>query len=56
MEYLFNLYPKCSTYKLLMNIEKINKELEEEYKREDLEFYNRIQQFVGERKEINHSF
>lgn len=56
MEYLFNLYPKCSTYKLLMNIEKINKELEEEYKREDLEFYNRIQQLVGEKKEIKPFF
>ncbi len=51
-EYLFNLYPKMSSYKMMLKIEQINKELEEEYKKTDIEFYHRIQGFIENKKDM----
>lgn len=56
LEYIFDIYPNSSTYKMITGIDKANKELEEEYKNNDPEFYNHISEFVEERKDIKPLF
>ncbi len=52
LTYIFDLYPNISSFRMIRKIEEINKQLEEEYKKSDPEFYNRIQEFIVDKENI----